>query len=414
MNPTILLLFSNGSVVFFNYFFHALASRVLGPGDYGTLVSMLTFLTILAIPAQSIQIAIAQNVAEIAARGTAPPHFRKFFEMGLAGIGGIGFVLIYLGAGPLSTFFHLPTPAPIIAVGGTTLIMFGLAVARGWLQGLGKYAGLGINYFSDGLLRLLLGVLFFYGWQGRVIAGILTSGLAGGAAFLLAEAMLPRERGAYSLRAWFAELIAVGKLALPAGMTVLSFIALASVDIMLVKHFFEPEKAGYYSAASMVGKVFLVVGMATAQVLLPQASNAYACSQPSAALLWKSLLSTAALLLFGSSLAWWLAPHLIVFLFGSRFLDPEAVQLVSRFGLALTPLALVYIFSQYHLAMHHRRLLWLLTCDLLVLVGLLNYLHRSLMEVLTLVGFNHLFLLLGAIVLTLFKKDAGPCPSTAS
>src|SRR3972149_2017554 len=43
----------------------------------------------------------------------------------------------------------------------------------------------------------------------------------------------------------------------PVGTTVLCFMVLTNIDLILVKHFFTPMEAGYYSIAQIVGKIIL-------------------------------------------------------------------------------------------------------------------------------------------------------------
>jgi O-antigen/teichoic acid export membrane protein len=384
-----------------NYVFHALASHKLGPADYGALVSMLALLTLLAIPSQTIQTVVAQHVAVEEACG-ARGHLTALMARLLRQVtlAGGGFVVVLCLAGPwLAKFFQLPSAGPIWAVGITTLVMFLLAVVRGWLQGMQRFGALGFNLLGDGVLRLGLGAsIFALGW--RVTGGILTSALAGGLAFVLALAALPRLQSGQNVRlekkAWTPLYAYAG----PVVLNLAAFMALASMDVMLVKHFFLAQAAGYYGAASMAGKAFLFVGMAMAQVLFPKASATHAQAENPYPLVWKSLGITAAVLGIGAAAAWMLAPLIIRMLFGAAFMNNETLFLMQGFGPAMTPLALVYILLQYNLAVRSTRFVWLLLADIVLLTISLWLWHVGLTQVLWVVGINHSLLFIGSLLLT--------------
>ena len=72
---------------------------------------------------------------------------------------------------------------------------------------------------------------------------------------------------------------------------------------------------------------------------------------------------------------------------------------------SFTPLALVYLLIQYHLAAENRRFLWLLAADLPVLLAGLILFHADLPQVLWVVGLNHLLLFLAGYAFTP-RRDA--------
>ena len=378
-----------------NYIFHSLASRSLGPGDYGALVSLLALLGLLTIPSQTMQTAVAQYVAETEAGGGHDRVVRLMRRVLLhMTAAGFGIAVVFALAGPvLADFFRLNSVAPVVVAGLTGIAMLCVSVARGWLQGLQRFRALGMNVLADGLFRLAAGgAIFAWGW--KVAGGIGASALAASAALGFAFFFLP-SLAAPTLAGQDRETAKrLYVSALPVGIYLTAFMALASVDVILVKHFFSEVQAGYYGAASMVGKAFLFVGMSMAQVLFPKASAAHAQEERSHHLLGKSLGITALVLGAGLALAWPLAPLVVRTLFGAAFDNPQTLSLVRFFGFVLSPLALAYIFLQYHLAIRHIRLVWLLLGDVILLTGVLWFFHPTLAGVLWIAGSNHFLLLL--------------------
>lgn len=400
-----------------NYLFHALASRSLGPAEYGALVSMLALLTVLGIPSQALQTVMARRVSVAEAAGrpsqavlkTSTPQTgalaRQLLLRVLLAGAMLGLVLILVRR-PLADFFRLSSAWPLVAVGLTIVVMLATPVLRGVLQGLQRFGQLGANLLADGLGRLLFGGLLLA--LGAGAAGAVSASAAGCAlALVLAAAALrplfaAPAGGKAGQPPVFADAYAE---LLPVTAVFGAFLLLSTLDVLAVKHFFPPESAGYYSATSMVGKAFLFLPLAVANVLFPKVSARRAQSRPAFPLLRHSLIITGLALLACAALAWWLAPWVVWTLFGRAFVQPLTLTLVRGFGLAFTPLALVYLLIQYHLAAENRRFLWLLAADLPVLLAGLILFHADLPQVLWVVGLNHLLLFLAGYAFTP-RRDA--------
>jgi O-antigen/teichoic acid export membrane protein len=159
----------------------------------------------------------------------------------------------------------------------------------------------------------------------------------------------------------------------------------------------------------MVGKCFLFLPVSIAQVLLPKVSAGVSREEDMRHLLDKSLLITGGVLLLGILAVWLLAPMVVLTLFGGSFVNAETLALAQWFGLAISPLALLYILLQYNLGIHNLRFMWLLGLDLPVLLLLLMGFHQNLEQVLLWVGINHGALFLLGYGFTPRKQALSPC-----
>lgn len=390
-----------------NYLFHALVSRTLGPGEYGAFVSMLALLTVLSIPSQALQTVMARrvSVAEVAGRHAESAGLARRLLLRVLAVGAVLGLALVLVRGWVAEFFRLSSAWPLVAVGMTVLVMLATPVLRGALQGAQRFGQLGANLLADGLGRLLIGGLLLalgLGTAGAVGASAAGCGLALALAFLALRSFFqasPAEAASPEpMAGFYAEL-------LPATAVFGAFLLLSTLDVLAVKHYFPPEGAGYYSAASIVGKAFLFLPLAVANVLFPKVSARRAQAQPAFPLLRHSLLITALALAGCAALVWWLAPWIVWTLFGRAFVQPMTLTLARGFSLAFTPLALVYLLIQYHLAAENRRFLWLLVADLPVLAAGLVLFHGTLPQVLWVVGGNHLLLFLAGYAFTP-RRDA--------
>ncbi|MBN1595231.1 oligosaccharide flippase family protein, partial [candidate division FCPU426 bacterium] len=356
---------------------------------------------LMAVPSQTIQTVVAKWTAVEDCtkqhRRLAAFTGRVLKKMLLAGV--LCWLVLIVTGSWLAHFFRLSSSAPIIAVGATTVVMLAIPVLRGLLQGLQRFAALGTNLLADGMLRLTLGAgILALGWG--VSGGVLASAAGGACAFGLALLVLPEVR---EPKAAGGEPLDLRELKLYSVSTLLNFgayMALSTVDVIMVKHYFEPADAGQYGAASMVGKAFLFLPFAVANVLFPKASASRARAENPYGLFLKSLALTAAILAASIALAWVLAPLIVITLFGGQFMLPQTLFLIKCFGLAITPLALAYILLQYHLALHSRRFMFLMLADLPLLTGCLMFFHQHLTTILLVVGVNHLLLLAAGFLLT--------------
>jgi O-antigen/teichoic acid export membrane protein len=390
-----------------NYLFHALASRSLGPGEYGALVSMLALLTVLGIPSQALQTVMARrvSVAEVEGRhAQAGGLARKLLLRVLLAGACLGLVLVLIRK-PLAEFFRLSSAWPLVAAGLTAVVMLATPVLRGVLQGLQRFGQLGANLLADGMGRLLFGGLLLA--LGAGTTGAVGASAAGCALALVLAAWALRPLFATSADSKVSQPPASGMYSelLPVTAIFGAFLLLSTLDVLAVKHFFPPESAGYYSAGSLVGKAFLFLPLAVANVLFPKVSAQRAQARPAFPLLQHSLLVTVTALLVCAALVWWLAPWIVWTLFGRAFVQPLTLTLVRGFGLAFTPLSLVYLLIQYNLAAENRRFLWLLVVDLPVLLAGLILFHATLVQVLWVVGANHLLLFLAGFAFTP-RRDA--------
>lgn len=379
-----------------NYLFHAFASRALGPEEYGGLVSLLAVVGVLSIPSQAIQMVMAATVAGEDAHGRQDRLLVLARSiLGRVVLLGLGMALVLILAGGFGMrFFKLRSLTPWWAVSLAGFVCLVLPAARGWLQGLQRFGALGANLVSDALLRLLFGAALFtagLGMTGGILAGAFSGAVATGFALLL----LRTGRAAAPMPPVSAqERSKIYRYGLPSLATFGAFAVLSNLDVMLVRHYFPAEPAGYYSAASVVGKAFLFLPLAIAQVMFPKARVGHARTENTRGLLDRSLGLTLVLLVVGLVGAWLLARPIILTMFGTEFLTPQTLGLVRVFGLAIAPLALTYVVMQYNLAVDHIRIGGVLIASIAVLLGGLLLWHRTLEQVLWVLGCSHLLLLI--------------------
>jgi O-antigen/teichoic acid export membrane protein len=343
--------------------FHAIASRRIGVADYGVLYALISMSTILAVPANLAAPVIARFAAEFRVlhddrhvRRLVLDIVRFFGTLGLGYLLLSVFVMRWAGS-----FLHAPVwPAPLVAlIGGTLLLSL---VLRAVAQGTQDFAGFARSCIADGIAKVAgvvlfttLGLTLFGG-----ILGFLCGALGGAVAIAMTLFARYRTVDDRTIRYDWRRIAVSG---VGSAAITLAGALIGSADVILVKHFFDPNAAGIYAAASLAGKVLLYfVGFALAVCL--------------GILFGISVLGLIALKFFGIVLL-----HALV---GHAFDGAE--PLLLPYSVAMMFLALSSVLGSYGIATHR------IAFALPLLVGVMGtllsivYAHASLEQVVRVVA----------------------------
>jgi len=388
-----------------NYLFQIFMSRSLGPVDYGILASLFSLFMILSVPAGALQTVTTKYTSNFKAH----KEFGKIKELvkgllkrvSLLGLG--GFILFTLGSKYISSFLHIPSKLPVIITGFALILATISPIVMGVIQGLQRFGYFGTDIIIGALVKLFSGVFLVYlGFKvNGALLGVIMGSLAG-ILFLI----IP-------LKPIFGESKAdpdfdfsqVYRYFLPTSIMLLCFMLLTNIDLILVKHFFDPSQAGHYGAASIMAKVILYLPGAITLVMFPKTSELYALNKEHKSILKKSLFY--GMFLCGGTLLLFLTiPSFIVkFIFGGEYIS--IVPLIGIFGIAMCFFALSNILFLYQLSIHQLKFLKTLTISTIIEAILITLFHANLTQViLNLVGMSlFLFLLNIYYVFISFKKE---------
>ena len=374
-----------------NYVFHVFMSRSLGPADYGILASLLSVFLIVSVPVGAIRTAITKYTSHFRAQGEYEKIngllsglIKRLFLMGLAGFG-----VFALGSGYMASFLHIPSRTPIFLVGVSLMLSLLLPAVLGVLQGLQKFNGLASNSILRVSSKLILGILLAYLGLGvnGALTGYVAAPLAGFMFALVPLSFLSKQYGATNPLN-FSE---VYRYAFPVLITLLFFMIFTNIDVVLVKHFFAPAQAGYYSAASIVAKVILYLPGAIGIVMFPRISELYSLSQDTTLILKKSLFYTGLICGTAVTLYFLIPSPIVLLLFGKEYLS--TVPLIGLFGLAIGFFTLANVLFLYQLAVHQLKFLRVLALMIPLEVILIVLFHQNLTQVILVLLATGLFLL---------------------
>ena len=266
-------IFSRGAVSFllatagvnvFNFLFHVVVSRLLGPTHYSALGALLSIVALLSVPLGAMQLAVTQAVAR---RVDADEPIGLGRSVGLGAVYGLLAMGIVIAFTPLiDRFLHLGSWVPVLLVATWIPVATVGAVLTGALIGEYRFRAVAIATFVGGaIVRLTVGVLLAEtggGVAGAVSATILAQVVTTGILAVLARSYFGRAGGLVSLRATSRDtLLSIGALT---GLT-----ALMGVDTVLARHYFTPLVAGQYSAGAVAARIALFVPGAITTVAFP-------------------------------------------------------------------------------------------------------------------------------------------------
>jgi O-antigen/teichoic acid export membrane protein len=289
----------------------------------------------------------------------------------------IAWILFLLISKPLSIFLNIPLKA-VLVTSLFLVVAFLLPVVRGLLQGLQKFGAFSFNLVTEGVVKFFGGILLVlvgFGVNGAIGSMILAYLIAYLVGMYLFKKLIKVNEEKFDTKEVYAY-------ALPILVMLISLTLFYSIDMVIVKHFFNNVDAGYYSALSLLGKVVFFGSVSITQVMFPKISESCAGNDNKhKKILFQSLglviiFSTAVVLMY------LMFPQLVVnILYGKAYLS--ITPLVWLFGLFMGLFSIVYALAFYHVAMNKTKFVYLLFLFNIIEVALLWMFHDSLLQVIT-------------------------------
>jgi O-antigen/teichoic acid export membrane protein len=255
------------------FVFHAIASRRLGVDIYGQLVALIAVYTIVILPVMLVAPTIGRFAAEFRALHDDQHMCGMTRDLAWA-FGVVGIVCVaasLVGAAPVAAYLHVPVwSVPCIgAMGATSMASLGFRALAQGTQAFGSYA---VSVSAEGIVRVIafLALLAFgftlFGGVGSFFIGTVAGLVAVGQILVKLYAGVQPRRIRYD---WKRIVLSSSGAATAA----IAITLIGNVDVVIVKHYFDPSAAGLYSAASQGGKIlFYFVGFIPI-VLLPQVTD---------------------------------------------------------------------------------------------------------------------------------------------
>ncbi len=343
---------------FFNYLFQITMGRVLTVSEYGLMNSLLSIAMVASIPLSAFFLLISRRVSEVYALGhTSSLHSIHTIARKKILLPALFCLFIFWGfSGFLQTFLNSPSVIPLYFLGFAILCHMSVLINTALLQGLQNFKWLSIVLVVFGPMKYLFCLLVVFAGFG--VTGV----MAGIAAVYICQMLITciplkkiiskdEKNNSTANKLHFSGIhhILIANI---------SFALLTQADMPLVRHLFEPDVAGMYASASILGKAVMYLPAAFVLAMYPIVAGEHAGNRSTTGVLCKTMLIT---LLFSGSGAFliFLFPETILtVLFGNEY--RQAHEILRFFGFAMLPTALVMILLNYFIAKGRRLFAYLL------------------------------------------------------
>jgi len=409
----------------FSILFSLFMARNLSLSNFGVVTTLFAMMMLVSASFGPIQTVATKFVSSFYAQGHLAKIKHLLFKLGkrISLFGLLLFFAFTFGSRIIAAFFQIGSSHFVIATGAIMFFSLVLPFSYGALQGFQRFGFLSINIILSGALKLLVGVFLIT--AGLEVGGVLTAvGLATFIPLILSLFMLrsalesppdlsesgpPVNPGDFIPDKEIAEnkelnFSKVYKYFIPVSITFLCFTALTNFDILLVKRFFSPVEAGYYSIAQLVGKIMLFWPAAIIMVMFTKVSYLHARGKDTISMLKKTLMIVGVPCAIGALICFLFPSVIIRILSGKAYV--ECFPLARLFGIAMTFFSLTYTLLLYNLSIHRFNFIRPLIFFSVSQIILICFFHRTLPQVLYIITPNSSLLFI--YNLFLIKKPVVP------
>ena len=371
-----------------NYAYQLFMGRVLGPADYGVLGAIFSIIYIVTFSFGAIRTAITRVVSKYAAienYGKIKAIVVFSFEK-LSLYGFIGLMLI-------SALFYFMAPLlkidyPLLLLTSVFLFLSLLSpIPQGVISGLQRFNTLNIVSVAGAFFKLLFGVLFVllgYSVFGAMI-GLNISQL------LIIVFSLWAVHKIFGYEKEEISKVSLFDYSLPVfiGLTLMNLFV--NLDVLFVKHYFSAVDAGFYAAASIIGKAILFSSSAFLTVMFPKVSFNYHKGEGSSKILVSTLFYTFIISLAAIILYFSIPTFISHLFFGEEY---KISSFIGLFGVAVALFSMSNVIFTYNLAIEKTRFVYMLLPLLTIeIIGFIMF-HNSLKEIIQVLLVTNVLLLL--------------------
>lgn len=332
-----------------NYLYNLWLGRTLGPADFSEVGLLLTFLLILSFAGMTYQLVASKFMIDLEDHLIKPfIHLVKKRSWQF----GIGFtVLIMAFSGGITDFFHLKNQWAVILFALSVPLYFLLSTERGLLQGRQSFVGLSLSYQLEIWSKFIATVLLLYIFRDQAGVAISLSMLL---SIFISKYFRNTEFTISSSSEIKIPKHIIKKILMFAGFTLgyeLIQIAINYGDLLMVKHYFDPQTAGLYTAVALIGRIIYFITWMMVMVLIPTILQKRKEGLPYKNIMFSYLIviTVASLLIITLSAGF---PELTIrLLFGDEFI-PFAPML-WKYALATSLFALANLFIYYFISIEY-------------------------------------------------------------
>ena len=329
---------------FFSYLFQLLIGRALNIADYGVVIAMFSVYSIIGVPFGIIANAITKIVSEV--KDTNYPKDVSYFFYSIFRINFVLSVCIGIGIYFLRDYLadYLNISDTSIFFSFSLFLFFSLVFTfnKSFLQALKRFKALSLETFALAFSKFLVAVIVLYLGLGineifyLLSISLLIGGLVG---FALLSKNIHRSFRQFKKR----YLKKIATFSLFSSFTFFGVNLIFNNDLLLVKHLFSSEMAGFYSSAAVIGRIIFYGVSPIAMVLFPICAERFFKKEDYLTPLIKGIVVVFILSFMGFLILYFFPSFVVRILFGDKYIT--AIGFLPLYALYMVPYSMVSILG---------------------------------------------------------------------
>lgn len=362
-----------------NFLFNLFMIRNLSVVDYGILASILSFMSLVAMPAGAISPTILRFASSYLAQSEYGKMRGLFFKvLKLCTVLGLTILISsFLLKTQISSFFRIDDVFLIVISGLIVFIGFLSTITMTILQAKLLFKYITFINFTGSLLKLSCGVILVYlGFSVKGAAfGFFFSSLA---TYFLSFFPLGFlfKKDVKQIAVSNKELLMYGA---PSALSFFGITSFITTDIILVKHFFDPQSAGMYAGISLIARAIFFLTAPFVTVMFPMIVRKHARNEKYHSTFWLALLLVVVPSIVLSGI-YFEFPFFVITLFSKKEYSALS-SLLGLFAVFITAYSALFLFTNFFLSIKKVKI-WIpiLLCSLSQAV-LIWFFHASFLQV---------------------------------
>ncbi len=340
-------------VSFLNYLYYPVLGRLLDPTNFGETQTIISFMTQTGIFLQVLALVSVTIITKYQDKSEREAVSNELSRLTLL-LSAILLISTIVFSPLLRDFFHFSSVTPFLVLAVFLFVSVPASLATAFLQGHKKFGTLATSSLGGAVAKIVFSVIF-------VLLGFKTVGAIGGLVASQILTLLYALQKGNGVRHFVASNLhfrrpkwALLKPELPftamVFATSLTTNLLLSFDILVVKHYFPPAQAGFYTGISIISNIIFFLSGPFASVLIPSLQP-HGLASDNQAFLKRTLTLTA---LAGGCvlLVFLVAPHLVVLiLLGAKY--AHYAPYLRGLGVSIYALSLANVLIIYHIGLRH-------------------------------------------------------------
>lgn len=366
------LMFANGM----NFLFNAILGRALSFENFGVLTLITSLWYLISIPLISLAGTANYMIAHVNAesnKNSSDSFFKNLRSKTTVILGVCGIVWLLLSR-QIAHFFQLSDVFPIATL--STLIFFGglTFLNRAYLQGNFFFKAVGITLIIESVVKLVAAIGLVSGGAKNLVYLSIPFSLV--IAFIFTGFLLPNKlkiaetktKHTFPRKFYFMALLSS-----------LASTAFLIFDVILVKHFLDPNEAGIYALLSLVGKMVYFFGSLLNGIAFTYISQESGKRINNKSVFYKILFVSVLLTLAAFILVGPFGYLLLPLLLGTKVL--EILPYLTVYSLAMGLYTICGLFVSYHLVHKQYSFAFISVCSAAIMCISIILFHASIMQI---------------------------------